>query len=1424
MSKYSDCLKKLNISDREVGNLEAIANNLQASHNLAPSTAYEAAIQTELSSLQLGRTALIESAMRGETTRQGFAQVAPVEKVTPTAPVTREKQPKKKVTAPKPVRKPTKKKAELIKAKIVAARDQVAKAKTEAESEAVYAKAVEDKVFTDEDLAQLREIMVEMPVEDPTSTFVVKNREAAKRAIAMAKLDDSSIRKNKDGTYTVELKTIDPAMQAQDFDAPAAQVIEQTSKVFDIGQQVSDRRIELMDTNKVVKGKNPNPKANITEVVKLGAMLSGKPIDYKKNLAKQVRDNLMEGLAYLQDKGYELETRKGDKLGLPGDLVVFGNNLTLNNLKQVSKEIEEISRQLRILENTKPTDELFDPANADLLAEYYIAKRKATRKLAAALDKYGIAERDAAFSPEDIIDTAGVVEGHEPNTFANLTPEYTGKATKRQTSRGGPDNVVQAYDQSISQDEVQYTVGLLQHLGIKTNVNFVSEDNISFMISGLEEQITSDPKNAETYKTKIAELEQVIIDKPKGRIIYFDNLPNVKDRVPVIFISKLNQKQKRVRIFTHELGHLVQRVMLDQAPVETQNKLREVSGEMSETAFQEWFANQLLVWANKRSVPKGMIEKFFKGFVAQLKRLFNYLTKTANLNETYAEFMDAMVSAEGQRTGGKPSRMRTKMGRVFENEILDIPSAGPFLMRSGMQQYADFTPMTPALSNLLRGAKIRAKKAFDKTAATKTGQITGDGVKQVGETFLALHNAVIRSADAKLRAMKVPVTDWIANNWHIRSGQGRAEGHRTIPTEILQRGARFHSEIKRISQKVMPRKYGKVVDTIFGLEAGRLDKSSVIYNEIGDILVSEKLPDVTKLSKQYNKETVDAIINGYNETRLYLDDLYVYLTGDFARQRSDSKLTNKAHLGLAIKHRKNYFPHALDVTVITTEKTEFISILKSEGIGNNIKGKTQDQALEEFYQSLVMSDGTVMELEGDNTGDILGPSFSGLSARVFEPALVAKLQKFYINDTMSVLTTYTHSAMKRGIIQQRFNPNNEMRIDKRTGISKFDPLFELNERLDKAEEDYSKGLDTGLSPEQIAQTRKIIDAYLGRLGANMNPKLRNMSALMVTYQNMRLLSFVVLSSVVDAGLIDARSGMLFTSLREAFKLISSKQSRQELYEAAEMIGAIRDDITEHVVSDQQSMTYMSHKMKGHNEAFFRLVRMHQWTNLSRVMALSAGKTFMIRHANRPKSKQSQKYLKELGVTAQEVLEWGGDTVNMSDNISSALHQFIDESAIRPGAAIRPDWASDPHWAVFFHLKQFMWGYHEQILRRVWEQTKTNEGLYKAVPIMLLAAATLPLAAAGYELRRWLGGAPAYTDKEGGDYFWELIQRSGGLGVMQLYVDADEAEEHGQFAPMAAMGPSVSWLNSFIVKDLDVALARSLPFVAQMPALRNWITN
>ena len=183
----------------------------------------------------------------------------------------------------------------------------------------------------------------------------------------------------------------------------------------------------------------------------------------------------------------------------------------------------------------------------------------------------------------------------------------------------------------------------------------------------------------------------------------------------------------------------------------------------------------------------------------------------------------------------------------------------------------------------------------------------------------------------------------------------------------------------------------------------------------------------------------------------------------------------------------------------------------------------------------------------------------------------------------------------------------------------------------------------------------------------------------------------------------------------------------------------------------------------------------------------------------------------------------GELSDIPPNINTALNQFIDESVIRPDAALRPVWGSDPHFAVFFHLKQFMWAYHEVILRRIWAETKDAKGLEKAVPIMLLGMATLPLAAAGYELRRWIGymgEVPEWSEKQGGDYFWEVVQRSGAPGILQLYVDADEASEHGQFAPIALLGPMATQINDFIAKDFGTALGKSIPFVAQMPAVRS----
>ena len=435
-------------------------------------------------------------------------------------------------------------------------------------------------------------------------------------------------------------------------------------------------------------------------------------------------------------------------------------------------------------------------------------------------------------------------------------------------------------------------------------------------------------------------------------------------------------------------------------------------------------------------------------------------------------------------------------------------------------------------------------------------------------------------------------------------------------------------------------------------------------------------------------------------------------------------------------------------------------------------------------------------------------------------------------------------ASRRAVVQHRFNPENKMTNEKGDVVTKngkIDPMLELNQKLNLA-------VQTGeLTYDQVARIKtKIIPAYFGRLGADGNQAWRSLSSTMVMYQNIRLLGMVVLSSLVDAGLISIRStsslGLDIETAKALFKgpasvlglmkdHVFNKASTAELYEFARTIGAIREDITEHMLTDPILHEYMSPKHQMWNEYFFRMVRMHQWTNLMRVTALRVGKDTMLKYARDPKNENGKKFLKELGVTHQEVLAWDAAeqpaVSNDHQNVIYALHQFIDEAVIRPDATQRPPWASDANMIMFAHLKSFLWGYHETVLRRVWKLTKDSGSMSTiAIPFLFLALATIPLAAVGYELRQMISnaGEPPRNEKEGGDYFWELIQRSGMLGVLQLAADVDQAEDFGRFSFLALGGPTLSQFEDFVTKDFDEFAVRSVPVFAQSAALRRWVTS
>jgi hypothetical protein len=133
-------------------------------------------------------------------------------------------------------------------------------------------------------------------------------------------------------------------------------------------------------------------------------------------------------------------------------------------------------------------------------------------------------------------------------------------------------------------------------------------------------------------------------------------------------------------------------------------------------------------------------------------------------------------------------------------------------------------------------------------------------------------------------------------------------------------------------------------------------------------------------------------------------------------------------------------------------------------------------------------------------------------------------------------------------------------------------------------------------------------------------------------------------------------------------------------------------------------------------------------------------------------------------------------------------------------------------ALFFYLRGFMWSFYETI----WHQTMVNmgdaKGVAKVLPLMVLGATVMPLAALGYELRKLLfGKLPAEVlnledttrDYQGLDYLSEVVRRSGLYGPLQLIDDAATDMDRGNRALANFMGVPFGILVKMIDKPEDI---------------------
>ena len=1307
----------------------------------------------------------------------------------------------------------------------------------------------------------------------------------------------------KNGVRKVTLAPRDPNQTQGDPTETHPLVVRGMAKVFDDGKTEDRGRIEVYNpTSKTGTKTRVSLPAVISlgrTLNRLNDVTSNRKTDLLTGLGHLYAHNFIPMQVTVKRDGkhqtFQLnKIVKGEptKLALPLDTVVDGrgdNTITFGDIteagpkkdaaKAMKKKLidkhDKLSAQLNAM--TKGTQRMKNKAalkykkNTKALYDEVQALENTLKKQGVKFTKSDVDPKDfeeapqGATGPEIEVEMRaqikGKPKGQRPAESPEAAPDTRGLPSDEDQARDSARDVLRkkgwrpesvfahrnnkvSVSEDIGQKLGNMAADIFKLIGIKSRVDIVGDKGARDYIK-LMKEAKNDPNATkefiEVMDQKIETLEAKLAEGQAGFVIYNDNFENAEDRVPTIYINDSNTKtSKRVRVLVHELGHLVQRTMFDQAPKATQEAIIRSMGRIKASTsnrFEENFANMLWRYlvnldvesmnsqerheasvrlrsiVNQVNPREGMKKsdaqikatqkdlqvatKFFKKLAAKLRQMWEHLSKVYKLDEEYQEFVNAMVGVRQQREGIAP--MTSRFGKKYENIVRDFTS-GPFM--------AHRTDAGPKGDNY-SAADLRA---FGNAAMRgRMAKNVMSGVKTAREALDMVNEKVLKSADAYLRYLdQSPRMQWLANEFHHQPGlkkKGRAYfeevrhrmGNRQVKLNEILRGLPMSGK-----------KRGKAT----WWRQDKVDTNSPEYTQLW-----EKLQDGTTISEF---RAMGGVVGEAGvKIRQYLEE---------QRQWLESQ-------GVPVAKRANYWPVVMNASAWASEagKTRIRQIFQAHGY-------TLDYA-NKVIEAVNQGDGYLADILSHDE-QLLGPSFNFMKARKLSPQVLKALSEdpsgFMLKDMQGILQRYTHSAVERGITQKRWGltPNEKVQMqqeftDLKIGQHLNSPVAKIHYNLQKALKD---GEIT--HAEFVTVKNRVLEAYFGRLGANLDPRWQKFQSFMIIGQNMRILSLATISAFVDAPQVAWRAGDAKTAYA-GLKNYFDKASREELYEAAHLMGAIQDDLTEHVLNDQSTNAFMSPGAKAMNETFFRFIGMHKWTNMTRVMGLSTAREFLNNRAHDAAmgDAKAQADLAELGVTPEEIWAWqdaGRPSLEGAhDNVISALNTFIDEAVIRPDATTRPAWASDRHWQLFFHLKSFMWGYQEIIWKRIWNRAKAQPGAmnqltHGGMSAAALMAVTLPVALAGYELRRKISwfpmGAPARSERTGFDYLGEVAERAGYPGIFQFILDANQAEEFGRSSLLSLMGPTVTHLEEFIRDDMTTWSSRSIPFLAQSGAARTIYRN
>jgi hypothetical protein len=548
---------------------------------------------------------------------------------------------------------------------------------------------------------------------------------------------------------------------------------------------------------------------------------------------------------------------------------------------------------------------------------------------------------------------------------------------------------------------------------------------------------------------------------------------------------------------------------------------------------------------------------------------------------------------------------------------------------------------------------------------------------------------------------------------------------------------------------------------------------------------------------------------------------------------------------IKLKFRNDYVPWVMNTKAIQDDAASFLHMLRLP--------KHQSE-IDSIAKSWQMDPKYVPQRILDHILDQKGSTAVGNAPQTTQHSPYFGFSEVRVLDFLYENGTKAEREVLRSWLDQNLDHTVYMYAEQLVKRTEFTRL--LGENGDQLTQLLKSAQANGASPGDVQLGHDFVAAMLGYHGREtnralhrlfgkeapdrevINPVLKNAMAGAMVMQNLAILGLATFTSLIDPVTVGVRTGDFTTAMKaysagagEVWAAVKNQipgrqKQKTRMNELAHSIGIIEERLVMESLSWQYSSTYLPHWLNAINEGFFKLIMLNQWTQLTRTMATAGGEQFLLAHRNGNETDSSMRYLEELGLRVGDVKEANGqlqmlegaqrktatpEELAADNRVRAALFQFVDESIIRPSPNTRALWMSDPHYMLIGHLKGFMFAFHEQILRRVWNEIG-NKNFGPGIMLLSLIPAML----AANVLRGMVKSAAGGEEPPDDPFFqawWEAAQRAGLTGIFQVFFDAKRDVEYGGSPLSSALGPT--WDNT-ITKLPEIMSGDESAIVDQLP--------